>query len=91
MTTATDTLEAEGVVLESLPNAMFRVRLTKGPFPEGYEMMAVAAGRLKKHSIRVLPGDNVTVEVSPYDLQKGRITFRQSGHAGPPPSFKNRR
>lgn len=74
-----DVLEAEGVVEECLPNAMFRVRLTEGPFPEDHIILARAGGRLKKYSIRVIPGDAVTVEVSPYDLTKGRIVFRHSG------------
>ena len=74
-----DIIEACGVVEECLPNAMFRVLLTKGPFPEGHEILARAGGRLKKYSIRVIPGDEVSVEVSPYDLKKGRIVFRQSG------------
>lgn len=72
-------IEAEGVVEECLPNAMFRVRLTQGPFPENHEILARAGGRLKKYSIRVIPGDEVTVEISPYDLTKGRIVFRNSG------------
>lgn len=74
-----DVIEAEGIVEECLPNAMFRVRLTEGPFPKDHEILARAGGRLKKYSIRVIPGDEVTVEVSPYDLTKGRIVFRHSG------------
>jgi translation initiation factor IF-1 len=58
---------------------MFRVKLTKGPFPENHEIKARAGGRLKKYSIRVIPGDEVTVEISVYDLTKGRIIYRQSG------------
>lgn len=77
-----DVIEAEGIVEECLPNAMFRVRLTEGPFPENYEILARAGGRLKKYSIRVIPGDSVTVEISPYDLTKGRIVFRHSGNSG---------
>lgn len=74
-----DVIEAEGIVEECLPNAMFRVKLTTGPFPENHEIQARAGGRLKKYSIRVIPGDEVSVEVSPYDLMKGRIVFRKSG------------
>lgn len=73
-----DTIEAEGIVEECLPNAMFRVRLTAGPFPEEYEILARAGGRLKKFSIRIIPGDAVTVEISPYDLKKGRVVYRHS-------------
>jgi translation initiation factor IF-1 len=77
-----DVIEAGGVVVECLPNAMFRVLLKRGPFPEGHEILARAGGRLKKYSIRVIPGDEVDVEVTPYDLEKGRIVFRQSGTGG---------
>lgn len=72
---------------ECLPNAMFRVRLTQGPFPQGHEILARIGGKLKKHSIRVIPGDEVMVEISPYDLQKGRIVYRNSGpRASAPPA-----
>lgn len=67
-----------------LPNAMFRIKLTEGPFPEDHEILARAGGKLKKHSIRVIVGDLVTVEVSPYDLTKGRITFRHGGRRPKP-------
>jgi len=79
-----DTIEAEGIVEESLPNAMFRVRLTEGPFPEGHEILGRAGGRLKKYSIRIIPGDAVTVEISPYDLKKGRIVYRHSAQKHSP-------
>jgi len=72
-------IEAEGIVEECLPNATFRVKLTEGPFPPDHVILARAAGKLKKYSIRVIPGDEVTVEISPYDLKKGRIVFRKSG------------
>lgn len=85
-----DVIEAEGVVEECLPNAMFRVRLTKGPFPVGYEVLARIGGKLKKHSIRVITGDDVTVEISPYDLKKGRIVYRHSGpNSAPRPSLNS--
>ena len=66
-----DLLEFEGVVEEILPNAMFRVKLEND-----YEVLAHTAGRMRKHRIRVLAGDKVTVEITPYDLTKGRITYR---------------
>ena len=67
-----DLLEFKGVVTEILPNAMFRVELENG-----HEILAHAAGKMRKHRIRVLQGDTVTVEMTPYDLTKGRITFRE--------------
>ena len=66
-----ETLEFNGVVTELLPNAMFRVRLENN-----HEILAHTAGKLSKNRIRVLAGDNVMVEMTPYDLSKGRITFR---------------
>ena len=66
-----DVLEYEGVVSEILPNAMFRVKLENG-----HIVTAHTAGKLRKNRIRVLQGDNVTVEMTPYDLTKGRIIFR---------------
>ena len=66
-----ETLEFKGKVTELLPNAMFRVQLENG-----HVVTAHTAGKLRKNRIRVLQGDNVTVEVTPYDLTKGRIIFR---------------
>ena len=66
-----DTLTFEGVVKDLLPNAMFRVELSNG-----HMITAHTAGKLRKNRIRVLQGDKVTVEMTPYDLTKGRITFR---------------
>src|SRR3954463_9606410 len=66
-----ETVEVEGVVNEVLPNTMFRVQLTNGP-----EITAYASGKVRKHRIRILAGDRVTLEMSPYDLTKGRISFR---------------
>ena len=66
-----DVLEYEGVVLEILPNAMFKVKLDND-----HEILAHTAGRMRKHRIRILAGDKVTVEMSTYDLTKGRIVFR---------------
>lgn len=67
-----DLLEFKGVVTEILPNAMFRVRLEND-----HEILAHAAGKMRKHRIRVLQGDTVVVEMTPYDLTKGRIIFRE--------------
>jgi len=61
----------DGVVLEGLPNAMFKVRLENG-----HEILAHISGKMRMYYIRILPGDKVKVEMSPYDLSKGRITFR---------------
>ena len=69
--TKEDVLEYEGVVLEILPNAMFKVKLDND-----HEILAHTAGRMRKHRIRILAGDKVTVEMSTYDLTKGRIIFR---------------
>ncbi len=64
-------IEFEGVVSEVLPDARFRVALDSG-----HEVMAYASGKMKKHRIRILAGDRVTVEMTPYDLTKGRINYR---------------
>ncbi|MGM0422694.1 MAG: translation initiation factor IF-1 [Pseudomonadota bacterium] len=66
-----DSMEFDGVVTELLPNAMFRVKLENE-----HEIIAHTSGRMRKNRIRVLAGDKVTVEMTPYDLTKGRITFR---------------
>ncbi|MBQ5677365.1 MAG: translation initiation factor IF-1 [Clostridia bacterium] len=66
-----DVLELEGTVLEALPNAMFKVELENG-----HQILAHISGKLRMHYIRILPGDKVTVEMSTYDLTKGRITWR---------------
>ena len=67
-----DVIEIEGVVLEALPNAQFQVEL-----PNGHKILAHISGKLRMNYIRILPGDRVTVEISPYDLTRGRITFRR--------------
>jgi len=67
-----DLMEFEGVVTELLPNAMFRVKLDDNT----HEILAHTSGKMRKNRIRVLVGDHVTVEMTPYDLTKGRITFR---------------
>ena len=68
---AKDVIEIEGKILESMPNAMFRVELENG-----HEILAHISGKIRKNFIRILPGDKVKVEMTPYDLTKGRITFR---------------
>ena len=66
-----DVIELEGVVAEALPNAMFQVELQNG-----HKILAHISGKLRMNYIKILPGDQVTVEMSPYDLTKGRITWR---------------
>ena len=66
-----ETIEVEGVVVEPLPNAMFRVELSNG-----HKVLAHISGKIRLHYIRILPGDRVLVELSPYDLERGRITYR---------------
>jgi len=84
-------VELEGVVDEVLPNTMFRVQLVNGP-----QVTAYASGKMRKHRIRILAGDRVTLEMSPYDLTKGRIAFRHKDEravapAAPrPPQFRRR-
>jgi translation initiation factor IF-1 len=69
---AKDCIRVEGVVSELLPNTMFRVKLENG-----HEILAHISGKMRLHFIRILPGDKVVVEMSPYDLSKGRITYRK--------------
>ena len=66
-----DVIEIDGVVEDTLPNAMFKVKLANG-----HEILAHISGKIRKNFIRILPGDRVKVEMTPYDLTKGRITFR---------------
>jgi len=66
-----DAIVLEGTVLESLPNAMFKVELENG-----HELLAHISGKMRMHYIRILPGDRVQVELTPYDLKRGRITYR---------------
>lgn len=68
---AKDAIEVEGRVIEPLPNAMFRVELEGG-----HQVLAHISGKMRMHYIKILPGDKVTVELSPYDLTRGRITYR---------------
>lgn len=66
-----DLIEVEGVIAEALPNAMFRVELENG-----HKVLAHISGKIRMHFIRIIPGDKVKVELSPYDLTRGRITYR---------------
>ncbi|MGI6031817.1 MAG: translation initiation factor IF-1 [Coriobacteriales bacterium] len=66
-----DAIELEGTVVEPLPNAMFKVELENG-----HQVLAHISGKMRMHYIKILPGDRVTVELSPYDLDRGRITYR---------------
>ncbi len=66
-----DLIEVEGTIKEALPNAMFRVELENG-----HVILAHISGKIRKHFIRILPGDTVKLELSPYDLSRGRITYR---------------
>ena len=80
-------IEMEGTVFEILPDARFRVRLDNG-----HEALAYSAGRMKKNRIRILAGDRVTIEMTPYDLTKGRVTFRHKDErASGPSSSRSRR
>ncbi len=67
-----DAIEVEGTVIEPLPNAMFRVELANG-----HKVLAHISGKMRMHYIKILPGDKVIVELSPYDLNRGRITYRE--------------
>lgn len=64
-------IETDGVIVEALPNAMFKVKLESG-----HQVMAHVSGKMRMHFIRILPGDKVKLELSPYDLTRGRITYR---------------
>lgn len=75
-----DAIEIEGKVVELLPEAMFRVELVNG-----HRILAHVSGKMRLHFIRILPGDKVMVEMSPYDLTKGRITFRHKDAPKPQP------
>jgi len=80
-----DVIEFEGVVTESLPNTLFRVKLENGP-----TVLCHISGKMRQNNIRILEGDKVTVEMTPYDLTKGRITYRKKepslGAPGTPPA-----
>ena len=76
-----DSIEFEGTILETLPNTVFRVKLENG-----HVVTAHISGRMRKNYIRILTGDKVKIEMTPYDLTKGRITFRHLERRGPPPT-----
>ncbi|MDA2926057.1 translation initiation factor IF-1 [Acidobacteria bacterium AH-259-G07] len=69
--TRTDTIEVSGTIVETLPNTQFKVELENG-----HVILAYISGKMRRHYIRILPGDKVTVELSPYDLTKGRLVYR---------------
>ena len=69
-----EAIQVEGTILEPLPNAMFRVELENG-----HKVLAHISGKMRMHFIKILPGDKVTIELSPYDLSRGRIIFRGKG------------
>jgi translation initiation factor IF-1 len=75
-----DLIEMNGVVNEVLPDARYRVKLDNG-----HVLVAYTAGKMRKHNIRIIAGDSVSLELSPYDLSKGRITFRHLHRPGTPP------
>jgi translation initiation factor IF-1 len=81
-----DCITSEGVVVDVLPSTMFRVKL-----PNGHLMLAHISGKMRKNFIRIVPGDKVTLEISPYDLTKARITFRDPGQQPLNPSAPRRR
>jgi translation initiation factor IF-1 len=72
-----EAIEVEGTIIEPLPNAMFRVELDNG-----HRVLAHISGKMRMHYIKILPCDRVTVELSPYDLTRGRVTFRSKGGGG---------
>ncbi|MDA3786635.1 MAG: translation initiation factor IF-1 [Deltaproteobacteria bacterium] len=69
-----EAIQVEGTIIEPLPNAMFRVELDNG-----HKVLAHISGKMRMHFIKILPGDRVTIELSPYDLTRGRVTFRAKG------------
>lgn len=80
-----EVIEMNGVVAEVLPDARYRVTLDNG-----HDLVAYSAGKMRKHHIRIIAGDKVSLEISPYDLTKGRITFRHIDSRGPAPTLRRR-
>ena len=81
---AKQVIQVEGIVDECLPNATFRVRLDDPAYPTDHEVLCHLSGKMRMNYIRIIPGDLVTVELTPYDLYKGRIVFRhKKGHRRP--------
>jgi len=84
-----DVIELVGVVEESYPNATFRIKVTSEQ-ANGHQLLCTLAGRMRMHRVRILPGDRVKVEMTPYDLEKGRIVYRfpvQQAGSVPPPTL----
>lgn len=79
-----DKIEVEGTVIEALPNTQFKVELENG-----HEVLAYLSGKMRKYYIRILLGDRVRVELTPYDLTRGRITYRYKKRSGPSPDDDN--
>ena len=75
-----DKIRVEGTVIEALPGTQFRVELENG-----HEVLAYLAGKMRRHYIRILLGDRVTLEMSPYDMERGRIVYRYNKNSAPPP------
>jgi len=71
-----DTIQVEGIVINCLPSTTFEVKIDDPDYPSDHTIRAHLSGKMRKNYIRILPGDRVTVELTPYDLTKGRITFR---------------
>ena len=80
-----DAIEVEGKVVELLPNTMFRIELENG-----HRILAHISGKMRLHFIRILPGDRVMVEMSPYDLTKGRITYRHKNESSPQNNYRRK-
>ena len=80
-----DAIEVEGKVVELLPNTMFRIELENG-----HRILAHISGKMRLHFIRILPGDRVMVEMSPYDLSKGRITYRHKIESSSPNNYRRK-
>jgi translation initiation factor IF-1 len=83
MTKDDDKIQVEGTVVEALPGTQFKVKLDNG-----HEVLAYLAGKMRKYYIRILLGDRVKVDMSPYDLSRGRITYRQKKTSGEPEPFE---
>lgn len=81
---AKQVIQVQGIVKECLPNATFRVELDDPNYPTNHEVLCHLSGKMRIHYIRIIPGDAVTVELTPYDLYKGRIVFRHKKGYKPP-------
>ncbi|EKD47832.1 MAG: Translation initiation factor IF-1 [uncultured bacterium] len=79
-----DTIQVEGVVINCLPNTTFEVKIDDPSYPSTHTIRAHISGKMRMNYIRILPGDRVTLELTPYDLAKGRITYRHKGGQGAP-------